>query len=166
MKGWVTINTDAGWFMHQKVGSYAYWIKGDGLHLHGSGMLKGTIHSSTEAENRSIANALHVLKCSGIKSVRKIIVNRDNIRTKSSRRGSESERAIYKLLRYFWEESHKIKGYRIQFTSFYEFRHVKAHSDGKEKRDWVNAWCDARCKEQLAAWLKANPYTLNTTKKQ
>ena len=30
-----------------------------------------------------------------------------------------------------------------------EFRHVKAHSGVKDKRSYVNEWCDAEAKKQL-----------------
>lgn len=158
MKGWVTINTDAGWFQIQKVGSYAYWIKADGLHLHGSGMLKGTVNSSTNAERMAIANALHILKCSEYTGITKIVFNRDNINAKGRKDGGKVEKLIHELIKYFYD---KMPYPKCKLKKFYEFRHVKAHSDGKEKRDWVNQWLDQRCKERLREWLKANPYTIN-----
>lgn len=154
MKGIVTINTDAGWFRHQKVGSFAYWIKGDGIHLHGSGMLKGKIMSSTEAETKAIANALYILKESGVTGIKRIIINRDNIRAVNKKRGREEQKLVYQLLRHFWDKTN----HETEFTKFYTFRHVKAHSNGTLARDWVNNWCDARCKERLKEWLKQNPY--------
>lgn len=151
MKGIVTINTDAGWYPHDKVGSFAYWIKADGLHLHGSGVFKELCTSSTDAELKAMINAVHVLKASGYKHITKIIFNRDNIKAKSGKRGNANQQLLYKMLRKMRDESIKlniIKG----IYPFYEFRHVKAHSDGADKRSYVNNWCDQQCKMRLKEW--------------
>lgn len=153
MKGWITINTDAGFYQWDKVGSFAYWIKGDNLHLHGSGMLKGEVISSTQAEMMAIANALHVLKCSQASGIIKIIINRDNIHAISKKKGGPVGKTIYALLRHFWDEG----GFRhTPFSKFYEFRHVKAHSGTDEPRKWVNDWLDKQCKMRLTEWRLAN----------
>lgn len=51
MKGLVTINTDAGFYTIEKIGSYAYWIKGDNLFLKGSGVFKEKCTSPLDAES-------------------------------------------------------------------------------------------------------------------
>ncbi len=157
MKGIVTINTDAGFFPMQKVGSYAYWIKADGLHLHGSGMFRDKCNNPTDAEYKAIINALHVLKCSGYIPIKKIIFNRDNINVESKKKGHDNQRKIYLLIRQLRKQSIKnkiIKG----IYPFYEFRHVKAHNGTSDKRSWVNDWCHNQCSLRLKEWLIKNPF--------
>jgi len=160
MKGWVTINTDAGFFPRQKVGSYAYWIKGDAIHLYGSGMLKGNIKSPLEAEMMAIANALHVLSKSPHPPIIKIIFNRDNIYAESKKKGNHVQKIIYRYIQHFKKDALKRDKKRVlpNWTKYYEFRHVKAHSDTDDKRSWVNRWCDEQCKLQLREWLQKNPF--------
>lgn len=142
--GTVTINTDAGFYPIDKIGSYAYWIKGDGLFLSGSGVFKGKCDNSTEAEIKSIINAIHILDASGFTNIKKLIINRDNIHARSSQKGNELQRKLSIKI----SQLRKKCNYKGRYP-FFEFRHVKAHSHTKEPRNWVNDWCDKRCKEEL-----------------
>ena len=147
MKGWITINTDAGFYPMEKVGSYAYWIKGDGVFYKGSGLFKDKCKNSTDAEKKAIINALHVVEASRIK-VEKIIINRDNIYAKAGKKGDDLERMMSSIIR-------RIKLFSIDFShknytgSYVEFRHVKAHKHTNTPKHWVNQWCDDQCKMQL-----------------
>lgn len=154
LKGWVTVNTDAGYYKFDRVGSFAYWIKYEGKKLCGSGMLKEQMNSSTEAENMAIINALYILKKSGFAPIKKIIINRDCTRAISRKKGTRLEKITYELLREIFDAHHG-KQKRYQFSAFYEFRWVKAHQDaGKDNRTWVNNWLDLQCKFQLQIWRK------------
>lgn len=152
MKGWVTINTDAGFYPIDHVGSYAYWIKYEGKKLCGSGMLKGHIQSAVKAEMMAICNALYVLKQSGFAPINKIIINRDCTLAVSKKRGTHLQKTMYSLLREIFDANHqKQKSY--QFSAFYEFRWVQAHQDAsKDNRTWVNNWLDTQCSFQLKVW--------------
>lgn len=153
--GIVTINTDAGFFHIDRVGSFAYWIKADDLHLKGSGMFKGKCKSPLDAELKAIINALHVLRKANHKGIKKIIFNRDNINATSRKNGSQLQNKIYLMLRELRNKSIKEGAIKGRYP-FYEFRHVRAHTDKEDKRSWVNNWCDKECKIQLAKWNAAN----------
>ena len=145
-KGIVTINTDAGFYPNEKIGSYAFCIKGDDLFLKGSGIFKELCKNSLDAEMKAIINALHVLKASGYKA-EKIVVNRDNINAKSGKQ-SELQTKMSKIIRQIKIAS--ISRSHPNYTGEYvSFRHVKAHKHTNNKRHWVNDWCDNRCKVEL-----------------
>lgn len=147
MKGWVTINTDAGFYPIEKVGSFAYWIKGDNLFLSGSGIFKQPCKNPLDAEIKAMLNALHILYSSGA-IVEKLILNRDNIYAKSGKKGTELQKQMSALIKKIKLRS--IPPTHKNYTGKYvEFRHVKAHAHTKTPRHWVNDWCDKRCKEQL-----------------
>lgn len=160
MKGIVTINTDAGFYRFDKIGSYAYWIRADGLIKKGSGLFKEKCKSATECEKKAIINALTVLLKSGYQA-EKIIINRDNINAISGKRGDTFSVMMSKIIKKIKIRS--IPPYHKNYTGKYcEFRHVKAHSHTKTARHWVNDWCDKRCKEELKAWrMKQDEKELN-----
>lgn len=144
MKGWVTINTDAGFYPIEKIGSYAYWIKADGLFLKGSGVFKDACKSPLEAEFRAIINAIHILDTSGYIGITKIVFNRDNIYTGAKKKGNFYEQMLADKIR----KLRKKCNYNDP-EPFYEFRHVKAHTRITAARFYVNSWCDQECKKQL-----------------
>lgn len=157
MKGIVTINTDAGWYPIDKVGSYAYWIKSDGLFLRGSGLFKDVCKSAREAEFKAVINALHILKAASIPEIKLIVFNRDNIYVGSKKNGNEMEKMIYKTLRSIFDESYPDANKHPQrFSKFYLFRHVKAHTKKQDASSFVNRWCDEECTKQLKKWRQEN----------
>jgi hypothetical protein len=146
MKGLITINTDAGFYPIEKVGSYAYWIKGDNIFFRGSGIFKSNCTSPLDAEMKSIINALHILESSNC-IVEKIIINRDNIYAASGRQ-TELQRKMGIIIKRIKLRS--IEPTHKNYTGRYvEFRHVKAHSHTENPRHWVNDWCDKQCKAEL-----------------
>lgn len=149
MRGIVTINTDAGFYPIEKIGSFAYWIKGDNLFLSGSGVFKNLCKNPTEAETKALINAVSVLIQSGYTDITKVIFNRDNIYAKSSKNGNELEKMLYEKLRVLRQ--------KCKYTGsepFYEYRHVRAHTNKKNARSWVNDWCDKECKRQLREYKR------------
>ena len=152
MKGIVTINTDAGFYPLDKVGSYAYWIRGDGFLKKGSGMFKEECRSSTECEKKAIINALTILLKSGYKA-EKIIINRDNINAKAGKNGDEYATMMSRIIKKIKKNSIPVfhKNYA---GKYFEFRHVKAHLHTKTARHWVNDWCDKMCTEELKKWRR------------
>jgi ribonuclease HI len=144
MRGWITINTDAGWYPIEKIGAYAYWIKGDDLFLRGSGAFKKPCKNPTEAEMKAILNALHVLDKSGYNQFKKIIFNRDNIHAISSRKQGGLKREIWIALRKLADKS-----CYVTLNPFWEFRHVKSKVNDGSARSFVNQWCHDRCTEEL-----------------
>lgn len=142
----VTINTDAGFYPRDKVGSYAYWIKSHSLFLRGSGMFKESVHGPAHAELQAIINAVYVLDKSGFTSISKIVFNRDNIHAHAYKDGNPLQQRL-------WHDLHALKKKcKSNVSSFYEFRHVRAHSEIDSSRKFVNDWCDKECTRQLRDW--------------
>lgn len=144
--GIITVNTDAGWYPNEKIGSFAFWIKGDNLFLRGSGSFKDICSSSTDAETKSIANAIHILSKADLTGVRKIIFNRDNIHANPKHNGKEAQKKLHNQIQYLKSKYGK-NGDGVVLEI--EFRHVRAHTKTKDARSAVNRWCDEQCKMRL-----------------
>lgn len=146
----VTINTDASFHPVLKVGAYAFWIVCDQGRIMNSGVLKGEISNSTEAEVRCIVNALHSLYRAGFSNVHKVIINTDCLhfyRYIEKRKRKVVAGAFHSIASKICTE------YKLR-AGWIEFRHVKAHSGKAEKRKWVNDWCDKKAKDALKQMVK------------
>lgn len=144
-----TVNTDAGVFRRQQIGSFAFWIVSDSLKIKKSGMLKGEITSPILAEIRAIINALHILNCCG-EEVSKVVVNTDC--TGAIHFFNMPQSKVRKKYGKEWHHYCKVKIKGVE----YDFRHVKAHTDTETSRRWVNDWCDKKCREELIKFVKQN----------
>lgn len=149
----VTINTDASYHSGYKIGAFAFWIVCNYGKVCKSGILKET-NSSHESELQCILNAMHCLKQqSEWIGLSHVIINTDSMNS------------IYLIN----NDKHAIKKYRLsalrdkyktlihnakQNLPLVELRHVKAHTDTKDARSWVNDWCDKKAKEHL--WKTIN----------
>lgn len=102
----ITINTDAGFYPLDKVGSYAYWIVSDGLLLKGSGLFKDNCKSATQAETRSMCNAVAILLKANFDftNVKNVYFNRDNIHATSGRNGTYEQKKLTSLLKQLKEK--------------------------------------------------------------
>lgn len=150
--GIITINTDAGFYQIEKVGSFAFWIKGDNIFLQGSGVFKEICSDSTDAETKAMSNALHVLSKMDLSLYNKIIFNRDNIHAKPNLNSKhESQKKLHHQIGYLKKKYHQNK-------LVIEFRHVRAHTKKDDKRSFVNEWCDAQCKQRLREWKKSSKF--------
>lgn len=144
----ITINTDAGFYPYDKVGSFSYWIVSDGLLLKGSGLFKDGCKNSTDAETKSMVNAVAILLQSNFdfSGVQNIYFNRDNIHAKSGKSGTVAQKKLTSLI---------LKLKRKCHDTFYpkvHYRHVRSHTNVKDKRSYVNQWCDSECTSQLRNW--------------
>lgn len=163
----VTVNTDAGFSYKYRIGTYAYWIKGTGKHLHGSGVLKdkykGPPHKGPyNAEMKAILNALAVIKKAGHPPIIGFIFNRDNIYAQSGKKGDALQRQLHREIRWFRQDAIERLGMKkfMLLTSkqkkYADFRHVKAHNGTPDKRSYVNDWCDRQCKMRFQEWYDKN----------
>ncbi len=153
----VTINTDAGFYPYDKVGSFAYWIRGHNIFLKGSGMFKNEVHGAWHAEMQAMINALEVLRRSNPPPIIGFIFNRDNIYAKTGKTHELRKRLKIEISK-FRSDAVKRLG-KPQFKSLTKnqknyslFRHVKSHTDTDDKRSYVNRWCDSQCRIRLKEW--------------
>lgn len=144
-----TINTDASHSPIKKIGSYAFWIVMNNRRYMSSGLLRGKIEDSNEAELKAIANALHHLLVN-IKpeTITKLYINTDSttaihlinekkVTSKSGKYGKEL--ALIQSL--------------VKNVNF-EMRHVKGHRRVNSKRTYVNDWCDKESRKAINEFLK------------
>lgn len=155
----VTINTDASYHSHYKVGAYAFYIICDQGRLMQSGALK-QCHNSHHAEIQAIGNALYALLMSKFTKVQYIVINTDCtwaidsiVYGKKIGKSGETVKQIHKFIsalraKYQISTRKKIK------KPFIDWRYVPAHQEIKTKRQWVNDWCDKSAKQQL--WNQIN----------
>lgn len=140
----VTIMTDASLCGEQRVGGYGYWIASQRGKEAGGGVFKGTINDSYEAEFKAVANTLHTAIQKGlVLSGDRVIIQLDNSGVIHCMSGSNNVRKdiepVYNL----------ITQLRDQLNLVLEFRHVKGHSNRKEKRYIANNLCDMRAKKYM-----------------
>jgi ribonuclease HI len=160
----VTINTDASFSRANKVGSYAFWIVCDLFIIKRHGMLKGRVERPEDAEFKCIINALHtLLKREQSLLATKIIFNTDCLNVIHVMKKSKKEIKLYKLDKWGYPLKEKFcnmlskKMRKVQL----DFRHVKSHVEIKDKRSYVNDWCDQKAKEEMSKWLEQNKNLAN-----
>jgi len=138
--GGVTINTDASF--KKGIGAYAYWIKCDHFTLKGSGYFKDKVKDPSVAEAQCIANAIVALT-NYVKDLQfdYMVINTDSMWCVNGIKAPKNEifTLIAGLLNKFKDKTNCNK---------LSVRHVKAHTGKKNKRSWVNNWCDQECKRQ------------------
>lgn len=150
----VTINTDAS-LLANKYAGYAFWIVCNDGRIQKAGKIKEIIKSPSDAELCCIANALYILSKSKWKGISKVIVNTDSKISIDSLNGTSGIPSNNKFKRKCYDEAMfsmmeiLIKSGRSirEVYTFFEFRHVKAHSGVKDARSVVNEWCDQQSKK-------------------
>ena len=156
----ITITTDAAWHSKHRIGAYAFWITCDqGRFMH-SGVLKEKVRSADEAEMQCIVNAVYCIrKVVGNVKVTKVVINTDSMNsihvftcdTKSiDQYGLHWAKGLRQKLRGMLKK----RGFSKEI---FEFRHIKAHTDTKSRRSWVNDWCDKKAKESMWAFINNLP---------
>jgi ribonuclease HI len=155
-----TVNSDAGYLSFAKVGSFAYWIKGGGMHIHHSGLFKEKCDGSWQAEMQAIINALHHLKKVNTQPIIGFIFNSDCKFARPGPKGHKHRQVLQKLIKEFKDDAREklgkeeFKRVMKNIKEYAIFRHVKAHEHTDTKRNWVNDWADRQCKARLREWLK------------
>lgn len=146
----VTINTDASFCPNSNYGAYAFWVVCNEFKITKSGVFKSKCKNPQDAEARCVINALKVV-LSAHTGITKIVVNTDS-RDVVAFLGGDKEH--FKTAKSKAKLKHIQEAYREVLSrslsrAKIEFRHVKAHSGVKDKRSWVNEWCDLEAKRQL-----------------
>lgn len=158
-----TINTDASFHPKHKVGAYAFWSVSNSFKIQKAGYLQEFCIDSHDAEMKCIINAFYTVLNSGYK-ISKIIINTDSL---NSIRVFENDKDAIKRWGLFKYKKHRKKFNEIRSKSskalFFgleiEFRHVKAHSNKKDARSYVNEWCDSNAKRFL--WKRIHQLKLH-----
>lgn len=142
----VTINTDASFCHRTKSAGYAVWISSNIGRIKYSGILK-ECKCSSEAEQQAIANALFLLRKSYLNNgnILRIYLNSDCIPALNMvvKKGGN------KAGRYAYNQAKLILSGKVGGMSNFIKRHVKAHTNAKDARSWVNNWCDSEAKRWM-----------------
>lgn len=148
----ITINTDASHSSLKNVGGYAFYIVCDHFKIQKSGMFRGYVKDSFDAEVMCIANAIHTLLSQPELPMSKhIIINSDRLDSfpylqPSIKRKNKRQSA---------NKAHDYIEKLINTTrSDVLLRHVKSHNGAKDARSWVNEWCDKEAKKWMKIALK------------
>lgn len=144
----ITISTDISLNQQHHVAAYAFWISTEHGPIKRSGMLKGAIQSVPLAELMCIANAVHFFVKTGIHTDR-LIINTDSAggRTLLIKNGKQGRRKKVDVVARLVNET--VLGKYDEVV----FRHVKAHNGTKDKRSYVNDWCDKESRRILREFL-------------
>jgi ribonuclease HI len=148
----VTINTDASFNRHLKVGGFAFWAVSNDFRIKKSGKFKTNCLNPHDAEARCIINSLKIVlaKHSGIT---KIIVNTDSLNSIALltndlvhvKKYMGKNMAMWNHIRLAYK---KVMS-KYKNSIIIEFRHVKAHTGVNDARSYVNEWCDKEAKKQV-----------------
>jgi ribonuclease HI len=149
----VTITTDASFYHTGKVGGFAFQIKSNAGLIKEWGPLQGKISNPTEAELKSLMNALHMLIQKDYK-ISTLTINTDcKFIVDSTFNVKKSWKPVTKrLVKEFHNYIFKLNYDRLNI------KHVKAHTgDLTGKVSWVNDWCDRKSREgsKLASKIEA-----------
>lgn len=147
----VTINTDASFNHVYKVGGYAYWIVYNGKRVKRGGLLK-ECQNATEAEVKAIANALYKLTLLKWPEVFFIVVNTDctpavDLITGKSKTEVQGTNDAIAAIHNYISKLRIGNNVNKSSTEYVQYRHVKAHTKVKDKRSYVNDWCDKVAKD-------------------
>lgn len=143
MVNFITINTDASFCPFEKVGGYAYWIKGPNLSIKNSGVFKIKLPNSQDAEIKAVANALSsILKLKSLPTADVLIINTDCYGSIEQIKNQSTEISI--LINDKIEKIKQVTGAKTLIL-----RHVKAHVKIIDKKTYVNDWCDKEAKKHM-----------------
>lgn len=139
----VTINTDASFNHHHKIGGFAFYIRFGNTRLTKAAPFKGRVKSAHEAEIMAIGNALYcLLHKVELPKAHWLIINCDCTRAMDEIKAGKTE--LSKNVRQLWLQLRDRLGVKKA-----KFRHVKAHNGTPDARSWVNDWCDKQAKAHM-----------------
>lgn len=141
----VTIIADASHCPDTGAAGYGYWIACARGKLGGDGPIMTTSATSTVAEMRALANALHRAVVERLVQVGDAVLLQTDCEAAIKAFDGTRGRLI--------KEEHEAKEYlnslKVRFNLSFEFRHVKGHSKIKEARYAANNTCDKRARQAM-----------------
>jgi hypothetical protein len=116
-------------------------------------MLRGKTENPQDAEMKAVGNAAHVLLKKNIGYFNKIIINTDSkcmshklfVREKKGRVTKKLAEILTSLVENVSDPK--------SLPATIEIRHVKAHTESKEKRSLANEFCDMGAKEEMGKYI-------------
>lgn len=155
-----TINTDASYHPHFKVGAYAFWVVSDEFKIKKANVFKEPdMKSSDEAEICCILNSLW-LTLRQSNDISRIVINTDSqnaIFVFEHNREMSRRYRLGKYKKYRQKYNDICRKYRkrsgVDIKNSIQFRHIKSHEHTDTPRNYVNDWLDKRAKEQLWGYI-------------
>lgn len=144
----ITIMTDASWCGEYKVAGYGYWIASARGKEGGGGRIAAhPVEGINCAEMMAIGNAMYHGLVSGlIQPGDDLLVQTDSQHAMRALTGvpvTKTEAQCQVIL--------YIHGLLNKYGLTVRYRHVKAHTNTKDKRSLANSMCDRRAKEHMRA---------------
>lgn len=153
----ITIFSDASFCPDSRAAGGAYWARTDSLRLSGSFALR-SVKASHEAEVMTACLSIRALsENDGFrKELQKgrstlLVLVVDCLTIKQAFEG-ESVSLSPDCRR----EVDEVLALRRKMNFGLKVNHVKAHTNGKAPRQWVNRWCDEAAREQMKRARKAS----------
>lgn len=135
-----TVIADASWCPKTRSAGWAVWLTPDeGERVKRYGQFKELPKTSNEAELWALLNGMHFAYSSG---VRILIAQTDCLAAFNSHMKGT---VIYPHI------SENLPGLSVTF------RHVKGHTSTKDKRSYVNRWCDMHARAVMRAMRDRKP---------
>lgn len=139
----LSLFTDASFDPRRKLGTWAFWCRGNKAFHEGGGILKGAIKSSNEAEIKAIVNSVHYLINNDVlQQGDSVLIQTDSVVAVKFYMHSFRHASLCEVRDRF---DALIADYNIE----YQIRHVKGHVTAGEARHYVNNRCDAIAKHFL-----------------
>lgn len=137
-----TVITDASYCHKTKAGGWAAWINvnyenGEHRRIQESGIFRFRARSSEHAEQMACMNGIFLAYQAG---ARRILVQTDClslVQSEGRGTGIKNPRDYTKAQSDHWPDA------------VLEWRHVKGHTAGEDRRSWVNNWCDREAKKHM-----------------
>lgn len=127
-----TVLTDASWCPDYKIAGWACWIVHDNERIKKYDTFYDHVGTSNEAEIKAILNGLWI-------AVRTFNSEHYHVVT-------DCTAAMDALQQRTHDKTWHKKMLDIVGDAKVTFKHVKAHTNVKDKRSWVNNWCDFNAK--------------------
>ena len=131
--------TDAGFCPRLRIGTYAAWVRVDGIPhaVRLSGVVEGPLRDNNEAE---LFAALCGIWAGWRRGAGRLLVQSDSLAVVAAVQGKHPRYTPLLLS--------ELAKYGLQGVSL-QAKHVKGHSTDPAARSWVNRWCDAQCRHHL-----------------
>ena len=135
----VSLFTDASWCPYTKAAGWAIWAKCHSRTIKYSGPIKGGCEEAEIAEACAIANGM-ILVTKHFENAQVVLIQTDCLNViKNYPQARPTHSSIQPALNNILATAQK-------HELVLKWRHIKAHTNIKTPRNWVNNWCDENAK--------------------